>query len=126
MRTVAGTQSEAGVKATGRVETLFDELAVHLARAAHDQILVDEVQDTDPLQAELLLLLAADNPGEHDWRRARAVPGKLFIVGDPIAPVRSPAFYNEQFRRAGTDAVFIGLEQAVRRMKALLTVSECA
>lgn len=32
------------------------------------------------------------------------------IVGDPIVPVRSPAFYNEQFRRSGADAVFIGLE----------------
>lgn len=36
------------------------------------------------------------------------------IVGDPIAPVRSPAFYNEQFRRTGTDAVFFGLEIAAK------------
>ena len=46
-------------------------------------ILVDEFQDTDPLQAELLMLLAADDPNEKDWRRARPVAGKLFIVGDP-------------------------------------------
>ena len=44
---------------------------------------VDEFQDTDPLQAEILLLLAADDPAERDWTRARVVPGKLFIVGDP-------------------------------------------
>ncbi|HLW78990.1 MAG TPA: UvrD-helicase domain-containing protein, partial [Terriglobia bacterium] len=30
-------------------------------------IFVDEFQDTDPLQAELLLLLAADDPAEEDW-----------------------------------------------------------
>ena len=46
-------------------------------------ILVDEFQDTDPLQAEILLLLAADDPEERDFSRARPVPGKLFVVGDP-------------------------------------------
>ena len=44
---------------------------------------VDEFQDTDPLQAEILLLLAAGNPNETDWRSVRPVPGKLFLVGDP-------------------------------------------
>lgn len=47
------------------------------------RIFVDEFQDTDPLQAEILLLLAADDPAEQDWRRVRPTPGKLFIVGDP-------------------------------------------
>jgi ATP-dependent exoDNAse (exonuclease V) beta subunit len=46
-------------------------------------VFVDEFQDTDPLQAEILLLLAADDPRETDWRRARPSPGKLFLVGDP-------------------------------------------
>jgi ATP-dependent helicase/nuclease subunit A len=39
-------------------------------------ILVDEFQDTDPLQAGLLLDLARDD-------RGRIRPGALFIVGDP-------------------------------------------
>ena len=47
------------------------------------RIFIDEFQDTDPLQAEILLLLAADDPSATDWRQVRAVPGKLFIVGDP-------------------------------------------
>jgi ATP-dependent exoDNAse (exonuclease V) beta subunit len=46
-------------------------------------LLVDEFQDTDPLQAEILLLLASDDPAVDDARRARPVPGKLFVVGDP-------------------------------------------
>jgi ATP-dependent exoDNAse (exonuclease V) beta subunit len=46
-------------------------------------LFVDEFQDTDPLQAEILLLLAADDPKESDGFRARPVPGKLFLVGDP-------------------------------------------
>ncbi|HZO08630.1 MAG TPA: UvrD-helicase domain-containing protein, partial [Myxococcota bacterium] len=49
----------------------------------HTHIFVDEFQDTDPLQAEILLLLAADDAREADWRRVRPVPGKLFLVGDP-------------------------------------------
>ena len=57
------------------------------------RIFVDEFQDTDPLQAEILLLLAADDPTERDWRRVRPAPGKLFIVGDP-----KQAIY--RFRRA--------------------------
>ncbi|MBP7776374.1 MAG: UvrD-helicase domain-containing protein [Acidobacteria bacterium] len=48
-------------------------------------LLVDEFQDTDPLQAELLLLLAADEQTDTATpaveRRVR--PGALFIVGDP-------------------------------------------
>jgi ATP-dependent exoDNAse (exonuclease V) beta subunit len=47
------------------------------------RIFVDEFQDTDPLQAELLLLLAADDPSETRWQQVMPVAGKLFIVGDP-------------------------------------------
>jgi ATP-dependent helicase/nuclease subunit A len=47
------------------------------------RIFVDEFQDTDPLQAEILLLLAAGDPAATDWRETRPVPGKLFLVGDP-------------------------------------------
>ena len=57
------------------------------ARAAFqsrfDCLLVDEFQDTDPLQAEILFLLAADDPAVSDWRVARPKAGKLFVVGDP-------------------------------------------
>jgi ATP-dependent exoDNAse (exonuclease V) beta subunit len=46
-------------------------------------LLIDEFQDTDPLQAEILLLLAADDPEVADWRLAKPRPGKLFVVADP-------------------------------------------
>ncbi len=59
-------------------------------------LFVDEFQDTDPLQVELLLLLAADDPAEQDWRRVRPVPGKLFLVGDPKQSIY-------RFRRADVD-----------------------
>ena len=48
-------------------------------------IYVDEMQDTDPVQAQILFYLATDE--EHfdpdDWRNCRPVPGSLFLVGDP-------------------------------------------
>ena len=56
-------------------------------------LLVDEFQDTDPVQAELLLLVAADDPAATDWTQVRPVPGKLFLVGDPKQSVY-------RFRRA--------------------------
>ena len=46
-------------------------------------VFIDEFQDTDPLQAEILLLLSADDPAEVNWENVRPTPGKLFIVGDP-------------------------------------------
>src|SRR6202050_1379116 len=46
-------------------------------------IFIDEFQDTDPLQAEFLLLLAADDPKESDWHNVRPMPAKLFILGLP-------------------------------------------
>ena len=50
---------------------------------AYSGIFVDEFQDTDPLQAEILLLLSAGDPSQGDWRKATPAPGKLFVVGDP-------------------------------------------
>jgi ATP-dependent helicase/nuclease subunit A len=71
------------------------------------RLLVDEFQDTDPLQAEVMLLLASDpaedpspphdpadqakgapdqgatEPDPADWRRVAPRPGALFVVGDP-------------------------------------------
>jgi ATP-dependent exoDNAse (exonuclease V) beta subunit len=49
----------------------------------YQRIFVDEFQDTDPLQAEILLLLAASDPAERDWLKAQPAPGKLYVVGDP-------------------------------------------
>lgn len=64
---------------------------------------VDEFQDTDPLQAESLLLLAADDPREKDWHKARPVPGKLFLVGDPKQSIY-------RFRRADV-AIYEAVKQ---------------
>ena len=48
-------------------------------------LFVDEFQDTDPIQAELTVRLACDDPeaaGKH-WTSLTVEPGRLFSVGDP-------------------------------------------
>jgi ATP-dependent exoDNAse (exonuclease V) beta subunit len=72
------------------------------------RIFVDEFQDTDPLQAELLLLLAADDANETRWERITPVPGKLFIVGDPKQSIY-------RFRRADVDVYRRVCEMLVER-----------
>lgn len=52
-------------------------------RRRFTHLLVDEFQDTDPIQAEVMLLLTADNAEQDDWRNCRPVSGSLFVVGDP-------------------------------------------
>ncbi len=46
-------------------------------------LFVDEFQDTDPLQAELILLLSCHDEAHTDWASVTPAPGKLFLVGDP-------------------------------------------
>jgi ATP-dependent exoDNAse (exonuclease V) beta subunit len=60
------------------------------------RIFVDEFQDTDPLQAELLMLLAASDPDETRWEHVTPERGKLFVVGDPKQSIY-------RFRRADVD-----------------------
>ena len=67
----------------------------------YTHLFVDEFQDTDPLQAETLLLLAADDPIQDDWHQVTPIPGKLFLVGDPKQSIY-------KFRRAD-----VGLYQSI-------------
>ena len=62
---------------------LRDDGAREYFQQRYERILVDEFQDTDPLQAEVLVLLSSGDPAERDWRKVTPAPGKLFLVGDP-------------------------------------------
>ncbi len=46
-------------------------------------VLVDEFQDTDPIQAEILFYLTGSDTDEKDWKKLVPLPGSLFVVGDP-------------------------------------------
>src|ERR1700741_1850373 len=56
-------------------------------------VLVDEFQDTDPLQCEILFLLCGEHGADKPWQEQRLRPGQLFLVGDPKQSVY-------RFRRA--------------------------
>lgn len=66
-------------------DLLRDHNAVRRAlgqRFAH--VLVDEFQDTDPLQTEIFWRLCGDPVNDDsDWTRFPIRPGALFLVGDP-------------------------------------------
>lgn len=48
----------------------------------HSYFLIDEFQDTNPMQAEVFFYLTAEKPVA-EWRKCAPKPGSLFIVGDP-------------------------------------------
>src|SRR5574337_1003099 len=65
-------------------DLLRDNLEVRrYFRRRFPYLFVDEFQDTDPIQAEVMLLLAGESDTERDWRRMRPRPGARFVVGDP-------------------------------------------
>jgi len=59
-------------------------------------IMVDEFQDTDPIQAEMLLYLTGTDREERDWKKLSPRKGSLFLVGDPKQSIY-------RFRRADID-----------------------
>ena len=48
----------------------------------HSYFLIDEFQDTNPIQAEIFFYLTAKEP-KVGWKECRPRKGSLFIVGDP-------------------------------------------
>ncbi len=63
---------------------LADKVAVRkYFRKRFTHLLVDEFQDTDPIQAQVMLYLTAQDAAEPDWRKCRPKAGALFVVGDP-------------------------------------------
>ena len=48
----------------------------------HSYFLIDEFQDTNPMQAEIFFYLASETPNPR-WEQCLPKPGSLFIVGDP-------------------------------------------
>ena len=54
----------------------------------YQRILLDEFQDTDPIQIDLAVRIAAAEPrrpeaGSSPWEGVAVAPGHLFVVGDP-------------------------------------------
>ena len=80
-------------------------------RFAH--VLVDEFQDTDPIQTEIFWRLCGEPQGaaaDADWRAFRIRPGALFLVGDPKQAI---------YRFRGADvATYVRAREAFREQDA--------
>ena len=68
----------------GRDLLLNDAARAHFQNR-YTRILIDEFQDTDPLQAEVAFYLASTpdaDVADHSWHNLPLAPGRLFLVGD--------------------------------------------
>jgi ATP-dependent helicase/nuclease subunit A len=75
-------------------------------RGKYHCFLVDEFQDTDPVQVEMIVRLCGeDDPA--DWRATRLRPGSLFVVGDPKQSIY-------RFRRADI-SMYDGVKRGIFR-----------
>lgn len=88
---------------------LRDLLASDLEARAYyqrlfDHIFIDEFQDTDPLQAEVVMYLCEDGAQARDFADIKPARGKLTLVGDPKQSIY-------RFRRAD-----IAMYERVRAM----------
>jgi ATP-dependent helicase/nuclease subunit A len=82
-------------------ELVWDHPAArHELHARFTHLLIDEFQDTDPIQVDLALALAAGpalvDPDPDHWEAEWLAPGRLFFVGDPKQSIY-------RFRRADID-----------------------
>ncbi|HJT22072.1 MAG TPA: UvrD-helicase domain-containing protein, partial [Nitrospira sp.] len=96
--TEKGWMSFDGLLARAR-RLLWEHRAVReLIKQDYRAVLVDEFQDTDPIQYEIVLAVS-ERPGRHAtaWHDMMLEPGKLFIVGDPKQSIYA-------FRRADIEA----------------------
>ncbi len=80
-------------------------------RGRFDTLVVDEFQDTDPVQAEIVMRLAAPPaPQSDDWTVLTPEPGRIFLVGDPKQSIY-------RFRRADVETYGEARERVARLLR---------
>lgn len=92
------------------------------------RLFIDEFQDTDPLQAEILLLLSSDDASEDNWLRVTPVPGKLFVVGDPkqsIYKFRRADVHLYQTLKEKLEARGVTVVQLSKSFRSVRTIQRC-
>jgi len=93
----------------------FPDVLSSLRRRCN-RLLIDEFQDTDPLQVEIALKLAAAGPVSGDIRALRPEAGKICLVGDPKQSIY-------RFRRAD-HRIYISATEQVRSFGEKIIISQ--
>lgn len=80
----------------------------------YPRLLLDEFQDTDPIQIEIAVLIASDDPdaGGKPWQEITVEPGRLFFVGDPKQSIY-------RFRRADIEMFMAARDELIGSPKHL-------
>lgn len=65
-----------------RESALSDRVLVDYVKNKYDHFLLDESQDTNPMQTELFFYLTGTKK-DQDWKKLEPKEGSIFIVGDP-------------------------------------------
>jgi ATP-dependent helicase/nuclease subunit A len=87
-----------GLLARARTLLLHHPLIRERIKRDYRAVLVDEFQDTDPVQYEIILAVSERQGSQAaHWHEMTLEPGKLFIVGDPKQSIYA-------FRRADIEA----------------------
>jgi len=82
----------------------------------YTHLLLDEFQDTDPIQLELAVRISAPPDGQGaDWRALQPLPGRLTVVGDPKQSIY-------RFRRADI-AQFLSAREQIGATSATLSAN---
>src|SRR6266508_2710098 len=80
----------------------------------YERLLLDEFQDTDPIQIELAVRIAGGAAAaQPDWQDVEVPPGRLFVVGDPKQSIY-------RFRRADI-AMYLSAQDRLGETVALTT-----
>lgn len=100
-----------------RAATVLSDAGVRARLAGRfDALLIDEVQDTDPIQAEVAALLTRAPDADGPWDAHPPRPGHLFAVGDPRQSIY-------RFRRADVET-WGALRSLVARDGELLSLTQ--
>lgn len=83
-------------------------------QARYSRLLLDEFQDTDPIQIELAVRIAGGAAaGQERWEDVDVPPGSLFVVGDPKQSIY-------RFRRADI-AMYLRSQEVIGEQVSLMT-----
>jgi ATP-dependent helicase/nuclease subunit A len=96
----------------------------HYFQRRFNALLIDEFQDTDPVQVEITAFLAGQGESTTNWREVVPAPGKLFLVGDPKQSIyrfrRADIAIYDQVKTGGLGGETLSISQNFRSLPGVI------